>query len=406
MRVFIAGLGFFIVPFLASQTRLLAQGKTEPTFQGRPLSYWIGTLKLNETDPSARKRALTALEAIGVRATPALIAALQDKDSWVRGGALAALGRIRPATSVAKMALARGLDDEDVVNRSIAAAGLRDIGPPAKAAVPALIRALQSGRFMLNWYAAAALGKIGPEAKAAVPSLTATLQWPDLTLAAYAAEALYRINPDDTRPIDKLVHILRDSKDSTARATAAQMLGGIGGAATRPAIPALTDALDDAKANVRLLAAKAILRTDKKSKPAVTTLIALVNQKDPFIACLAAEALGDNGVAEPVVFRALRAALPANNVVSVGAAVSLWRLDRENGVTLPALVKALQSKDRLTQEASTRALTSMGPDAKEAVPAVLAALGDKNEDLRELAAEALRKIDPGAAAKAAVPKSP
>jgi HEAT repeat protein len=406
MRALIIGLGFFLAQFLAGQTGLWAQDNAEPSYQGKPLSYWIDTLKVKDSDPRARKRALIALEAIGEPAIPALAVAMQDKDSWVRGGALAALGRIRPATPKAIKALARGLDDEDVVNRGISAAGFRDIGAPAKAAVPALVRALQSGRFMVNWYAAAALGKMGLDAKAAVPALTAVLQDRDQTLAAYAAEALYRISPDDTGPIDKLVHILSDSKDSTARATAAHMLGDIGGSVAKPAIPALIYTLNDAKPNVRLVAARALLFNDKKSKPAVTALIALMKQKDQFIACWAAEALGDGGAADPEVLRALRAAIPANNVASVGAAVSLWRLDRKNGMTVPALIKALQSKDGLTREASTRALASMGPEAKEAVPALEAALEDKNEDLRELAGKALHRIDPVAAAKAGVAKSP
>jgi hypothetical protein len=49
-----------------------------------------------------------------------------------------------------------------------------------------------------------------------------------------------------------------------------------------------------------------------------------------------------------------------------------------------------------------QALGPIGPDAKDAVPVLLKAMKDGNQELQRRAAEALKKIDPEAARKAAV----
>jgi hypothetical protein len=87
------------------------QKPPEPSYQGKPLAYWIGTLR--DKEPQARPRAMVALKAIGEAATPALLEALRDKDSWVRGGAVAGLFWIKSPSPAAVRALARALEDED-----------------------------------------------------------------------------------------------------------------------------------------------------------------------------------------------------------------------------------------------------------------------------------------------------
>jgi len=164
MRIFLAaGLGFWLVFPLSAQGQGPAQDKREASYQGRPLSYWIGALRQNEkNDPALRRRIMAALQAIGEPAVPALVEVLGDKDAWARGGAAAAHCLIRPQAPEAIQALARALEDEDDLVRRFAARALQEIGPPAKAAVPALVRAMQSGQLLLNGYAADALRKIDP----------------------------------------------------------------------------------------------------------------------------------------------------------------------------------------------------------------------------------------------------
>lgn len=90
-------------------------------------------------DKDAKGAAYKALAKIGKPAVPALIAALKDKDNWVRESASMALGTIGHDAKAAVPTLAEALKDKDFGVRLMAAAALGLIGPAAKAAVPALI---------------------------------------------------------------------------------------------------------------------------------------------------------------------------------------------------------------------------------------------------------------------------
>ena len=129
-----------------------------------------------------------SLRAIGPAAeaaVPALIEALKDEDSNVRGSAADALGKIGPA---AVPALIEALRDDDSDVRYTAAA-LARIGPAAEAAVPALIEALKHDDSIVRFNAAYALGKIGPAAEAAVPTLLEALKDYDSYVRSRAASA-------------------------------------------------------------------------------------------------------------------------------------------------------------------------------------------------------------------------
>ncbi|MGF1580940.1 MAG: HEAT repeat domain-containing protein [Gemmataceae bacterium] len=68
---------------------------------------------------------------------------------------------------------------------------------------------------------------------------------------------------------------------------------------------------------------------------------------------------------------------------------------------LPALVKALDDKELSVRGSVVKALGQIGAEAKDAVPALIKALKDKAKELREKAAYALGEIGP--AAKDALP---
>ena len=83
-----------------------------------------------------------------------------------------------------------------------------------------------------------------------------------------------------------LVEALRE-KDGSVRAKAARALGSIGPAA-REAIPVLLDALQDREAHVRWDAARAL---GQIGAAAAEGLAAAVNDKDPVVRQIAADAL-------------------------------------------------------------------------------------------------------------------
>ncbi len=69
---------------------------------------------------------------------------------------------------------------------------------------------------------------------------------------------------------------------------------------------------------------------------------------------------------------------------------------------VPALIAALKDPDEKVRERAAESLDRIGPAAKDAVPALIAALKDSNEDVRNKAAGALRRIDPTAKEAAGV----
>ncbi len=92
---------------------------------------------------------------------PALIAALNDENSYVRWNAAVALGHLGPDAREAVPALIAALKDTDQSVQYDAAIALGWIGPDAREAVPALIVALKDKNESVRFLAAKALGRIG-----------------------------------------------------------------------------------------------------------------------------------------------------------------------------------------------------------------------------------------------------
>ncbi len=131
------------------------------------------------------------------------------------------------------------------------------------------------------------------------------------------------------------------AKDVTTREKAAQTLSGIGDAAAE-ASPALSQALRDGNADVRLAVAKALWSITKETREVVPALAHLLVRK--------------------------------------------WSPGPEGG-----------ESRRIFLLAVIESLGRIGPPAQVAVPALLDKTGDKNRHIRESAIRALRQIGPEAA---------
>jgi HEAT repeat protein len=140
------------------------------------------------------------------------------------------------------------------------------------------------------------------------------------------------------------------------------------------------------------------------------------------------------GNAKPGVDALIQLLENGNHTQKVWAIGGLQRLGPEARGAVPTLVKALKDPDRgvaynaalalpyinpdskepipllieLLGEGfggridSAKALAQLGPHAKEAIPMLIAGLTDKYIPFRAAASEALKRIDPEAAAKAGV----
>ncbi len=84
------------------------------------------------------------------------------------------------------------------------------------------------------------------------------------------------------------------------------------------------------------------------------------------------------------------------------AVVSLSRFHTDQRLVVPALTRCLGDTNIFVRADAALGLGGFGMDAQQAVPALVQALNDQNGQVRRAATEALKQIDPEAAARAGV----
>jgi hypothetical protein len=137
------------------------------------------------------------------------------------------------------------------------------------------------------------------------------------------------------------------------------------------------------------------------AKPAVPGLIRLLNDTDPDIRSGAAFCLCRIGPeaeeAVPALLQSLDDPETLNN-----AFAALRSISTNPDVVMPVLIGYLSSTNMGQQGWALSRLPEFGADAKKAIPRVQEFLDDPQLYLRQAATNALKKIDPEAAAKAGV----
>ena len=227
--------------------------------------------------------------------------------------------------------------------------------------------------------AAVVLGNWTALGKLALPALLRATKDQDRTVRQAAVAALVqlaRAEPETQRRHPELVlglaAALRDP-DAGVRGNAVRGLA-VSGETARPAVPALAAALLDSDATVRVLSARALIRI----------------QPGP----------ASRATAMPVILKSLSD--PARSA-RWAATEALVEVQGEPAAIVPALAERLQ-QDPFNQVriAAARALRQLGDSAQPALPALLTALTDPDSGVRNVAAAALKRINPEAAAKAGV----
>lgn len=183
------------------------------------------------------------------------------------------------------------------------------------------------------------------------------------------------------------------SEDKETRRRAAYAIGQIGRAAAKEAGPKLVALLDDQEPEVVWYAADALGRMGEAARGAVKPLGAVLvdpsNREYPDIRINAARALGRIGPAARETVPALQAAMQRGEpAYQVEAALALWKISGA-AEAVPALAKSVQGADAAVAYSACRALAEIGRDARGAEPALVAALGNKDADVRRAAAQAL-----------------
>jgi HEAT repeat protein len=169
------------------------------------------------------------------------------------------------------------------------------------------------------------------------------------------------------------------------------------GTNARPALPALTNLLLHTNELIPSAIVLASIGSD-----AIPILLATLTNKDWRIRDAVAAGLGYARADADVVVPALIARLQDNQQVQYTAAISLGELHAKPEAVVPALTNAFPSADSLLRRLILGSLGQFGGQATQAMPTIITALKDENEDVRGNAAWAFKQIDPDAATKAGV----
>ena len=203
--------------------------------------------------------------------------------------------------------------------------------------------------------------------------------------------------------VEGLVAALR-GKNEEARWQAAIELGKMGEAAAAAA-PALAEALQDPSLFTRMQAANALGKIGPKARPAVPQLIAVVrdSEEDRRVRRYAIFSLGEIDSTDPTVIAALQdASVDPEETVRTGAQAVLAEIGLR-GQPVDVLISKLGEPSWETRADAARVLAERGPDAREAVPALINAISDATAEGQPAdgvvvveATRALLAIGPGA----------
>ena len=207
-----------------------------------------------------------------------------------------------------------------------------------------------------------------------------------------AAESLGDSRATGKPALEALTSALQDP-DSRVRRSAADALGQIGEKA-RGSIPQLVAVFDDVDPSVVAAAARAIGQMGSRASRAVADLTDLLDHDDARVRAAASASLGSIGKRAKKSAHDLNARLGDNDpAVRAAAARSLGQIDTRSDQTVSDLVRILDDEDVMVRDAASDALTGIG---KRAVPALDRALGNGDPIFLQAVVNTLGRIGPAA----------
>jgi HEAT repeat protein len=244
--------------------------------------------------------------------------------------------------------------------------------------------------------------------KDAVPGLVDMLNDPNPTVRMVAVRALHRIGLEAAEAAPALIDAAKHDKESRVRFNAALALVEIEPGA-KSAVPILIESLKDNNlpwgGKDRAIGALGNMGPD--AKDAIPTLIELIASERS--AYGAAEAL--KKIAPEQAAAALTDVLTHDKqplLVRFRVALALVDIGPGAKSAVPTLIESLRDASLLdsfgagARNSACEALGKIGPDARDATPMLIVLIREKTRTEASSALEALKKIDPEAAAKHAV----
>ena len=209
---------------------------------------------------------------------------------------------------------------------------LEKIGPGSKAAVPGIVQALKDKKARDSQCFVQILGAVGPDAKEAVPTLISLVE--DKELGPWVVDALCFIGPSAKPALPALARYIRKVQAEAGTGTYyLPQLAKLGPVA----IPLLIELLEEKSVATRSQSAVALGEIGRDAKPAVPNLMKTLKDVDP--------------------------------EVRYRAAVALWEIEKNKAV-IPALIDLVRLHDQYIAPRAAAMLGEIGPDAKEALPAL------------------------------------
>jgi HEAT repeat protein len=323
---------------------------------------------LKDSSEAVRKAAGEALEKLGTSPVVVLQELLQNPDANLRRFGMASLAEMGDRAAPVQKAIAQALrTDKDAGVRRNAVFALKAIG---KKALPDLAPAVKDPDPGVRQAFIKALGEVAGEDPKTVPLLVQALGDPEPAVRFESAEALAAIGPPAAEAVPALALTLRD-KDPQVRKSSAAALSKMGSTAVGP----LSLALRHKDREVRYLAIQALEDLGVKSAPALPGILnAMLEAEEPYekVRRMA-----------PVIVRDLRRDRQEMNPPMAKQAV-------------PALVQALKDSDQDVRTNAAWALIEFAKD--EAIVEHLPAVGEalKDAGARSSAAVILSRVGPRA----------
>jgi HEAT repeat protein/S1-C subfamily serine protease len=239
------------------------------------------TQALRDDSAEVRLASVNALKRMGEEAdsaVPALRQCLRDPDARVRIQALRTLAQLGPIAAKDQATvpdISRALrEDKNHDVRSEAAVALGKMGQAAVPALPALEDALKDTNRDVRVNVLSTFEALGPDAKPAISNLVAALKERDRDVRLGAISALGAMGPDARPALEKMLELMgdRDLREAVGRAFAR-----IG----KPAVKALTQALDSGNGEVRRTAIEALGEIGPDADAAFAKLF-ILSRRDTF----------------------------------------------------------------------------------------------------------------------------
>ncbi len=237
-----------------------------------------------------------------------------------------------------------------------------------------------------------------------IESAVTALRSDDTRARMEAANTLGFMREDAAEAVPALIDVLEDSYEPVRR-NAIYALGAIG----KPAVESLADALDAEKEAFEmepiLHICDAAHGLAAVGAPAVSALVSALKDERENVRASAAYALGEMGpIAAEAVDALITLLTDESEEVRRHTISALGMIKVPTSKTVPALVKVLEDReDTDLAFFAAQALTRIGPDATEAVPALGEALMSESAYVRGFSSEALSRIGTAEALQALVP---